>query len=167
MKLDFHKSILDEEWAYANVERVLKWDERFLNIAKEVASWSKDPSTKVGAVCVNHRHIVSTGYNGFPASVADDERLDNRDTKYKMVIHAEVNAILRADKFFGSLYCWPLPPCSSCASLIIQKQVFEVIAPAHWPERWDESIQLSLELFREANVEVRLYDMSPVNIVIL
>ena len=43
-----------------------KWDERFSRIAYEVATWSKDPGTKVGAVLVLDRRIIATGYNGFP-----------------------------------------------------------------------------------------------------
>ena len=56
------------------------WDSRFLRIAQEVSTWSKDPSTKVGAVIVDNRNrVVSMGYNGFPQRVADDERLDDRE----------------------------------------------------------------------------------------
>lgn len=157
MELDRLVSI-DDGYGFRDDSRVLKWDERFLRLAREVAGWSKDPSTKVGAVCVHDRHIISTGYNGFPRGIDDDSgSLLARDRKYRIIIHAETNALLRTDKFAGSLYCWPLPPCSNCASLIIQRGVYEVISVAEWPERWNESIQLSLELFREAGIEVRLY----------
>ena len=50
----------------------MKWNQRFLEIAKTVAGWSKDPSTKVGAVAVSDaRAILTTGYNGIPRFVAD------------------------------------------------------------------------------------------------
>lgn len=43
-----------------------KWDERFIELARLVATWSKDPSTKVGAVIVRpYRTVASVGFNGF------------------------------------------------------------------------------------------------------
>ena len=66
-------------------------DERYIKISKEIASWSKDPSTKVGVVIVGDKgQIVSQGYNGFPRGFKDTiERYSNRPTKYKYIIHAE------------------------------------------------------------------------------
>jgi dCMP deaminase len=66
-----------------------KWDCRFLEMAELVGSWSKDPSTKVGAVIVDKdRRIVSTGYNGFPQGIADrSELLNDREKKYKLIVH--------------------------------------------------------------------------------
>jgi len=57
-----------------------KWDKRFIQMAKEVAEWSKDPSIKVGAIAVKDRRIIATGYNGFPMGVPDTG-LDNRELK--------------------------------------------------------------------------------------
>ena len=75
-----------------------KWNMRFLEMAKMVGSWSKDPSTKVGAVIVDdNRRVVSLGYNGFPKGVADNNRLEDRNEKYKMIVHAERNALLFAN----------------------------------------------------------------------
>ncbi|NJK88105.1 MAG: CMP deaminase, partial [Myxococcales bacterium] len=75
-----------------------KWDLRFIELAKHVASWSKDPSTQCGCVIVDSsRRILSTGYNGFPAGVTDVyERLHDREVKYRLVAHSEVNAICTA-----------------------------------------------------------------------
>lgn len=73
---------------------VLKWHHRFLSLAKHVAGWSKDPSTKVGCVIAKDKRIVSVGYNGFPEGIRDTyERLNNRELKYQIVQHAEENAI--------------------------------------------------------------------------
>jgi dCMP deaminase len=73
-----------------------KWDGRFLDLAVFVGDWSKDPSTKVGAVLVRpDRTIAGLGFNGFPRGVLDHpERYDDRPTKYEMVVHAEMNALL-------------------------------------------------------------------------
>jgi deoxycytidylate deaminase len=47
------------------------WDSRFLEMAVLVSKWSKDPSTKVGAVIAKGKFVVSLGFNGHPAGVAD------------------------------------------------------------------------------------------------
>src|ERR1043166_7175104 len=75
-----------------------KWDKRFLNMAALVSSWSKDPSTQVGAVIVDdQRVVVGTGYNGFPrGAAARPERDAERETKYKMIARAEANAVYAA-----------------------------------------------------------------------
>ena len=102
-----------------------KWDKRFLTLAEHIASWSKDPSTKCGAVIVSGKKIISVGYNGFPAGCKDDNALyQNRDRKYLRVIHAEQNAIYTARENLELLECTiyihPLPPCAQCAAAIIQ-----------------------------------------------
>ena len=49
-----------------------KWDMRFLELAALVATWSKDPSTQVGAVIVDSaKRIVSVGFNGAPRGVQE------------------------------------------------------------------------------------------------
>jgi dCMP deaminase len=48
------------------MEKRLGWDEYFLNIAKAVAERSSCLRNKVGAVIVNNKDIISTGYNGAP-----------------------------------------------------------------------------------------------------
>ena len=75
-----------------------KWDQRFLDLAAHIAGWSKDPSTKVGCVVVGEdREIRSTGFNGFPRGISDDnDRLTDREKKYPLICHAEENAIMHA-----------------------------------------------------------------------
>ena len=74
-----------------------KWHLRFLKLAEEVADWSKDPSTKVACILVKDRRIISTGFNGFPRGISDDlETLLDRDKKYEITVHAEVNAVTAA-----------------------------------------------------------------------
>ena len=74
-----------------------KWDKRFLEMAKLVASWSKDPSTQVGAVAVRNRTVIAQGYNGLPRGMKDThDRLTVRTLKIKRIVHAEMNAIYNA-----------------------------------------------------------------------
>jgi len=138
-----------------------KWDRRFLDLAKTISSWSKDPSTKIGAVITQDKKIVSVGYNGLPSFVPDDpEILNNRELKYEHVIHGEVNAILQAPKdgLFGStLYVYPFLPCSRCASMIIESNIIRVVSFKNNVDRWEESIQRSKKFFELAHVEVVEY----------
>ena len=75
-----------------------KWDRRFMDMAQLISTWSKDPSSQIGAVAVNdQRRVLATGYNGFPRGIADTEdRLNNKDEKYPRIIHAEMNALMNA-----------------------------------------------------------------------
>ena len=111
-----------------------KWDNRYLSLAKEVATWSKDPSTQVGAVTVGaKKEVLSQGFNGFPRGIKDtDERYNHRETKYKFVVHAEMNAIYNATYSGTSLdgatlYIYGLPICSECAKGIIQVGIKKVV----------------------------------------
>jgi dCMP deaminase len=138
-----------------------KWDSRFLELAKLIGSWSKDPSTKVGAVIVDdNNRIISVGYNGFPKGVIDDDRLEDRETKYKIVVHGEINAILFANKSVNgcTLYTSPFEPCPRCASLIIQSGIKRIVAPKNNNTRWEEDFKISRQLFKEAGIEVIYYE---------
>ena len=142
----------------ADHRELTHWDYRFLGLAEHIAGWSKDPSTKVGAVVADGNHrVISTGFNGLPSGVEDTlERLQDRDLKYQMVVHAERNAIIdaRASLAGCSLYVWPMMPCSVCAAMIIQAGLAEVVAPSSDNPRWVESFRLTEEMFREAGVSL-------------
>jgi dCMP deaminase len=141
-----------------------KWDRRFVELGHHVSQWSKDPSTKCGTVIVRpDRTIASIGYNGFARGIADtDERYANREEKYRLVVHAEMNAILHASESLKEyiLYMWPLLPCTDCSAHIIQTGIRRVVAPlcdARLFERW--GLQHSLDMFSEAGVYVTLIGM--------
>lgn len=139
-----------------------KWDERFIDRAKELAGYSKDPNTKVGAVIVDTRHhAVSEGFNGFPVGIEDDDfRLKDRDLKNEMMIHAEMNALLfaRCDLSGFTLYVWPYAPCVRCAVHIIQAGIKRVVAPSLITESaWYGSQCLAVRLFLEAGVQADYY----------
>jgi len=134
-----------------------------MGLAEHVAQWSKDPSTKVGAALVNkNNRLISVGFNGFARGIEDSpSRLNDRNTKYQLVLHAEENAILFAPHTYDTtMYTWPLPPCSHCAALIIQAGITKVVCPAVLPdkftldERWNESWELAKKQFIEAMVTV-------------
>ncbi|MDP1689094.1 MAG: deaminase [bacterium] len=138
----------------------LKWDRRFLALAAHVAAWSKDPSTKTGAVIVDpDNRVISIGYNGFPKGVKDlPERLKNREIKYKMIVHCERNALLFTTQSTKGcrLYTFPFMSCAPCAAMVIQKGIVEAIAPFSDNPRWILDFKLSETLFKEAGVKLRL-----------
>lgn len=145
-----------------------KWTERYFNIAAQVASWSKD-ATRVGAVVVGSKgQILSQGYNGFPRGINDtSERLLDRETKYKYVVHAEMNCIYNAtyngvSLDTAELYVHGLPVCSECAKGVIQvgiKRVF-MCHPSNLDEKWSNSFKLTSELFNESGVSFSRFNMS-------
>ena len=145
------------------------WNQRFLRMAREVSTWSKDPSTQVGAVLVDPlRRIVGLGYNGFPRGIEDDEqRLLEWEIKYEIVVHAEINAIHNAtntDLNSCLLYNYPLPPCSRCLSQMIQvgiKYVVSTPPPKDANIRWKDNFKLAQSLMAEVGIcycEVTLED---------
>jgi dCMP deaminase len=142
------------------VNPISSWDERYLALAGFISSWSKDPSTQVGAVITDTRNrIVSVGFNGMPVGVADTfERLNDRELKYKMIVHAERNAMLFAQRSLDgcTLYTVPFMPCSVCAGMVVQAGIKRVVAPFVDNSRWNEAFRLTEEIFAEAGVKLDL-----------
>lgn len=142
------------------------WHTRGFKLAELVASWSKDPSTKVGAAIIRpDKTIASVGYNGFPRGVNDDpDKYADRPTKYMRTVHAEVNAILSAHSSVRgcTLYVTPLHPCSNCAAIIIQagiKEVhFRVDANNPRNDAWKEHSEHMAQMFNEASVSFKQWD---------
>ena len=137
-----------------------KWDYRFLDIASLVSTWSKHPSKQIGAVAVgSKRQILAQGYNGFPRGISDSEdRYEDRQRKYELVVHAEMNVIYNASyngvSLDGStLYVHGLPVCSECAKAVIQVGITNVIMRKQVPEeRWLDSWMRTKAMFKEAGV---------------
>jgi len=142
-----------------------KWDLRFLKLAHHISQWSKDPSTKVGAVIVDPmtRQVLGMGYNGFPRGVEDyPERYADRDIKLRYVTHAEVNAILNANRSVQNctLYTTPMTPCCDCAKAIIQAGISRVISiqkDMANTEAWAPMMAAADTMFQEAGVYRTVY----------
>ena len=137
----------------------MNWHDYFMGIAHAASQKSKDPSTKVGAVIVSPiNRLVSTGWNGFPRLCNDSPELyKNRSVKYSRTIHAELNAILFAqrDLNYHKIYC-TMAPCDRCAAVIIQSGISVVISPTipeNAAERWADSVNAANEMFFEAGVQ--------------
>ena len=141
-------------------DREWQWHYRWMNRAKEISKWSKDPSTKVGAVIVRQNNTAaSEGYNGFPRGMSDDSKLyEDREVKYSRIIHAELNALLFSNEDLAgcTLYTFPVPPCDRCAVAIIQSGIKKVVAAK--PSRsqghhWRTEFEKTEQYFKEAEVE--------------
>ncbi len=139
------------------------WDKRFLDLAELISSWSKDPSTKVGAVIVDDQNIiVSVGFNGFPKGIEDNDRLNHRDSKYQIIVHAENNALMFAKRPLDgcTIYTYPFMPCPRCAGMIIQSGIKRVVSYKNTTDRmrWELDFSISRELFNEANIQLEEWE---------
>lgn len=150
-----------------------RWDKHFVGLALYHSRLSKDPSTRVGSVIIGpDRELLSAGFNGFPRRIADTpERLNDRDMKLKLVVHAEMNALLAAARTGMRLkgctlylactddsgLIWGGPPCTRCTVEIIQVGISEIVsyAPKAVPSRWHEDLALARELIQEAGIRYR------------
>ena len=131
-----------------------------LGLARHMALLSKDPSTQVGAVIFSpERRLISAGYNGLPRGVLDStERLTNREIKYKMIRHAEANAISFATApLVGATLVCTHPCCAQCAGAAIQAGI-QYITWAKpddvFAARWADDLRLVREMCFEAGVKI-------------
>ena len=139
---------------------VSKWDERFMDMARLVATWSKDPSTKLGACIVDSKkRIISVGFNGSPVGVGDVDDINERPRKLMRTIHAEANALHFTNRdVTGFTIYVTQPPCSNCAAHMIQRGIAEVVfmkGSEDFMSRWTEDYKEALAMFNEAGVNVR------------
>lgn len=150
---------------------ISKWDLRFLHLAEHIASWSKDPSTKVGCVIARlDKTIASVGYNGYPRGIPDDD-IENhsRELKYQMMVHAEENALLHCSgpgAYGGVIYTWPFQPCAKCTTKIIQADIQRVVSvePSEDKrERWEEDFEVSKKLMEASGTVLDVYPITYVN----
>ena len=146
------------------------WDERFMDVARMIAMWSKDSSTRCAAILVNdHKAIIGAGFNGFARGMDDSPELyADRTAKLECVIHAEENSILLAPGSLrgATMYVTGMP-CASCAARIIQAGIKTVVIPDAledpflWRGRtykYGEKYAKSSYFFDQADVLLRVMD---------
>ncbi len=142
------------------------WHEYFMEMAYLASKRSTCLRRAVGAVLVRDNQLLSSGYNGSPkgtphcAEVGCLREQQNVPSgqKHELCrgVHAEQNAIIQAAINGSStrgaeLYCTN-QPCSICARLIINAEIKTVYIAERYPDA------LSEQLFREAGVELIIYD---------
>lgn len=151
-----------------------RWDRHFLKRCLLASEMSRDPSTKVGAVIVgSDKTQRSDGFNGFPRGVEDTpERLNDRDMKLRLIVHAERNALLNAllagtQVDGGTVYVaardaktheiWGGAPCTHCLIELIQAGIKHVVTypMINVPERWKADLEFSKTILFEAGLTYR------------
>lgn len=145
-----------------------KWDQRFMGITEDVATWSScfKENRHVGAVIVKNKRILTTGYNGAPEGVVScktkgecmREKLGiESGTRHELcyAVHAEQNAIIQAARLGivlegATLYCTH-QPCVICAKMIINAGIKRIVYKYGYPD------EFALQLLQEAKVKVDQY----------
>ncbi len=124
------------------------FDTYFMGIA-EAVRWRADcVGTRVGALIVVGRRVVSTGYNGTPTGMrncTDDGCYRCREPeKYGhgqaydvcICVHAEQNALMTAARFGiavegGTVYT-TMKPCFTCLKEMLQSGIDRVVFDEEW-----------------------------------
>jgi len=141
----------------------------YLGYAYDLAKvHSQDKSTQVGVAITRDGRFICDGVNRFPGNLGDDPRNHERPRKYKLIEHAERDAVFCAARngfgLEGATMFAPWAACSDCARAIVFAGIECVVA--HWqaikqtPERWQEEIELGMEIFKAGGVEYIMYDGS-------
>ena len=133
----------------SDLQRTTDWDEYFLNIARETARRSNCVRRQHGAVVVHKRRICSTGYNGAPSGHphCDEGACPRAQSDASscwgydqcIAIHAEANAILYSspvEREGATIYITGVP-CFTCAKLIANSGITEVVATGEPYDGWD------------------------------
>ena len=141
----------------------MKWTQRFLDLAAHVAAWSKDPSTKVGAVAVDpvSRAVLSTGYNGLPRGVEDKCERMERPAKYLWTAHAEENLVAHAARHTlqgATVYVTHLC-CASCTRMLINAGVTRIVCGPGLTNMDYENFAVARQMLKEADVELEVQDV--------
>ena len=132
-------------------EKQLKFDQRYLEMARIWAKNSYCRRRQVGALVVKNNMIISDGYNGTPSGFENVCEDDNGVTK-PYVLHAEANAITKlarsSNNSEGSTIYITASPCIEFAKLIIQAGIRRVV--------YGEKYRLmdGIELLERAGIEV-------------
>ena len=153
-----------------DLSSIVSFNDKFwLEAAKLCSFQSKDPSTKTGAIIVKNGKLIRGGYNQFAPGITEtEERLNNRELKYKLIVHCEQNAILesnREDLKGATLYTYPFMSCSGCAKLVIKAGITRCVAPplpADKADRWEEDMKIARMQFEEAGVKLDIIDFEGV-----
>ncbi|GBR76065.1 deoxycytidylate deaminase [Candidatus Termititenax persephonae] len=142
------------------------WDEYFMDLAEVIAKRSTCLRRQVGAIIVEDKHILATGYNGAPRGIANCWELGSclrQETKVPSGerhelcrgSHAEQNAITQAAyhgvKIAGaSIYCTHMP-CIICAKMIINAGLRRIVFKNFYPD------DLAMQMLNESKIKLDLF----------
>lgn len=149
-----------------------KWDKRGLLQAKFAASFSKDPSTQVGAALrrKGSKKFASIGYNGFAPGV-DDSMMIQKPFKYNAVLHAEVNALDNCkdpDCDGYTMYVWGLACCGPCMAKCISNGITKVVALQEvYRADWAENLEAAVIQAKQVGLDYQVYEPNQIDSLIL
>jgi dCMP deaminase len=143
-------------------EKRPSWNEYFMKIAELLATRSTCIRRHVGAVIVKDKRILATGYNGVPSGIPHCIDVGCLREKLKIPsgerqeicrgLHAEQNAIIQAARFGisikDSIIYSTHQPCITCAKMIINAGINEVIFSGDYPDK------LALDMLKQAKVKL-------------
>ncbi len=145
------------------------WDEYFMQMAELVATRSTCLRRHVGAVIVQDKHVVSTGYNGAPRGVAHCQELGGclrqklgvpSGERHELcrALHAEQNAIIQAatlaQSIEGATIYVTHQPCVICAKMIINAGIEKIIVKEGYPD------QMAVDMLAEAGLKIVMLEDS-------
>jgi len=141
-----------------------EWDEYFMAVAHVVKQRSNCLTRQIGAVIVQGRQIISTGYNGTPRGIKNcseggcvrcagrTEATSGQDLDKCACCHAEENAIIQSalhgSRTNGATIYTTLIPCTLCAKMIINAGIIRVVAVSDYPD------DLGTQLMKEAGIDL-------------
>lgn len=141
------------------------WDEYFMEAAILASTRSTCLRRKVGAVIVNDRRIVATGYNGAPKGIAHCEERggclrqklgipSGERHELCMALHAEQNAIIQAatsgQSIEGATIYVTHQPCVICAKMIINAGISRIVVKEGYPDK------LAVDILTEAGLNIEM-----------
>jgi dCMP deaminase len=139
------------------------WDEYFMGMAELTARRSTCLRRQVGAVIVQDKHIIATGYNGAPRGIPHcaekggclrEELKIPSGERHELcrALHAEQNAIIQAatlaQSIDGATMYITHQPCIICAKMIINAGIRRIVVKEGYPD------QLSVEMLAEAGLRI-------------
>lgn len=139
------------------------WDEYFMEMAMLTAKRSTCMRRNVGAVIVQDKHIIATGYNGAPKGIPHCEEIGGcLREKMKIpsgerhelcrALHAEQNAIIQAATLAQSIEGASIyitnQPCVICAKMIINAGIKRIVVKEGYPDK------LAVDLLAEAGLKI-------------
>ncbi|MBP1992891.1 deoxycytidylate deaminase [Paenibacillus eucommiae] len=138
------------------------WDTYFMDIAYMASTRSQCSRRHVGAVLVQGKKLLGTAYNGAPMGIPDcleagcmlveEIELKLQDGKEELVrkqrcirtIHAEQNLLLftdREDREGSTVYVTD-QPCWTCANMLANSGITEIVYHRAYPKDSDKVIDL-------------------------
>lgn len=136
----------------------------FINIANEIAKFSKCRAKQVGCIIVKDRRIISSGCNGTPTGavncceIFDPTKMNNTEYRMKhhdfsqaMECHAEQNAILMAARhgkaIDGCTFYVSLKPCEQCLKMIASLNVKNIYYNKEYDmfKQYSQQVQLMIQ----------------------